>query len=182
MVVILLAGMPGAGKEEFLKIAKEKEYKVVRMGDVVRKQAEMADISKEDISIGEFANRERKEHHDGIWADRTLSRVSYKDTVIDGIRSADEVNIFRSELEKDAPIVAIHSSPKTRFERLKDRRREDAPHTRKEFHKRDSRELDWGLGRIIARADRMIVNEGTLTEFQNKTEKVLEKIEANNQS
>ena len=176
MVVILLAGMPGAGKEEFLKIAKEKEYDVVGMGDVVREQAELAEISKKDISIGEFATRERNEHHYGIWADRTLSRISEKKTVIDGIRSTEEVNIFRSELEKDAPIVAIHASPKTRFDRLRDREREDAPQTRKEFHERDLRELDWGLGKIIARADWMIVNEGTLPKFYKKSEDVLDAI------
>ncbi len=176
MVVILLAGMPGAGKEEFLKIAKKKDYDIVRMGDVVREQAEMADLSDEEISIGEFANKEREEHHDGIWADRTLSKVSEKKTVIDGIRSVEEVNIFRSEIEKDAPIVAIHSSPKTRFHRLKERGREDAPQTRKEFHERDLRELDWGLGKVIARADRMIVNEGALSEFNKKAEDVLEGI------
>ncbi|MFW5953105.1 MAG: AAA family ATPase [Candidatus Natronoplasma sp.] len=173
MAVILLAGMPGAGKEEFLKIAKKKGYDIVRMGDVVRDQAEMVDLSNEEISIGEFANRERKENHDGIWADRTLSRISEKETVIDGIRSVEEVNIFRSELEKDAPIVAIHSSPNTRYERLQERGREDAPNIQKEFHERDKRELDWGLGRIIARADRMIVNEGTLSEFQKNAEDLL---------
>jgi len=176
MVVILLAGMPGAGKEEFLKIAKKKGYDIVRMGDVVREQAKMVDLSDEEISIGEFANRERKEHHNGIWADRTLSKISGEETVIDGIRSAEEVNIFRSELEKDAPIVAIHSSPNTRFERLRKRGREDAPRTLEEFHERDKRELDWGLGRIIARADRMLVNEGTLSEFQKNTEGVLDSV------
>ncbi len=137
MVVVLLAGMPGAGKEEFLKIAQKKGYEIVRMGDVVREQAKIADLFKEDISIGEFANRERKDHHDGIWADRTLSKVSGEETIIDGIRSSEEVNIFRSELEKDAPIIAVHSSPKTRFERLKERGREDAPQTRAEFQERD---------------------------------------------
>ncbi len=176
MVVVLLAGMPGAGKEEFLKIAQKKGYEIVRMGDVVREQAKIADLFKEDISIGEFANRERKDHHDGIWADRTLSKVSGEETIIDGIRSSEEVNIFRSELEKDAPIIAVHSSPKTRFERLKERGREDAPQTRAEFQERDMRELDWGLGKVIARADRMIVNEGTLSDFQKKAEKVLDSL------
>ncbi|MEF8831887.1 MAG: AAA family ATPase [Candidatus Thermoplasmatota archaeon] len=179
MVVILLAGMPGAGKEEFLKIAKKKGFDIVRMGDIVREQAEMADLSKQEISIGEFANKEREEHHEGIWADRTLSKVSGEETVIDGIRSAEEVNIFKSELEKNAPIVAIHSSPKTRFERLKERGREDAPQTRTEFHERDRRELDWGMGNVIARADQMIVNEGTLSDFQKKAAEVLDDIKSN---
>ncbi|MFP4001327.1 MAG: AAA family ATPase [Thermoplasmata archaeon] len=177
MVFILLTGMPGAGKEEFINITKKKEYDIIRMGDVVREQARIADLDSEKESIGGFANREREEHHEGIWADRTLSKVQEEKTLIDGLRSPEELNIFRSELEKDAPIVAIHSSPDTRYKRLKERAREDAPNNRKEFNERDNRELDWGLGRIIAKADHMIVNEGTLSEYQEKSKEVLEKIE-----
>ncbi len=172
MELILLTGMPGAGKEEFLKIAKDRGYEIIRMGDVVRKQAEMVELD-EEMNIGEFADKERKEHHEGIWADRTMSRIQSEKTIIDGLRSPEELSIFRSELEKDAPVVAIHSSPKTRFKRLKDRGREDAPQKRNEFHERDKRELEWGLGKIIARADHMIVNEGTLSEFHEKTREFL---------
>lgn len=177
MVVILLTGMPGAGKEEFLNIAKGKGYEIVRMGDVVREQSKIADLDLEKESIGEFADREREEHHEGIWADRTLSKIDTEKTIIDGLRSADELKIFRSELEKDAPVVAIHSSPDTRFERLRERGREDAPQNREEFRERDKRELEWGLGSIIARADHMIVNEGGLSEFQKKCEEFLDTID-----
>nr|AGF93006.1 dephospho-CoA kinase [uncultured organism] len=176
MTVILITGMPGSGKEEFLKVAEEEGYDLVRMGDVVREKAEMENISEKDISVGEFADKERKEKHEGIWADRTLAKVHEKNTVIDGIRSLTEVNIFKSELEKDARIVAIHSSPDTRFERLKERDRHDAPKTRSQFRERDERELGWGLGDVIARADEMIVNEGSLSQMQDKSKELLKKL------
>lgn len=174
-MLILLAGMPGAGKEEFLKIARKEEYDIVRMGDVVRRRAEKKGISEKDI--GTFANREREEHHGGIWADRTLSVLKEDRTVIDGIRSQSEVSIFKSELDREANIVAIHASPETRFERLKERGREDLPQTWEEFRDRDKRELDWGLGKVIARADHMIVNEGSLKEMHEKSRELLEKLE-----
>ncbi len=175
MTVILLVGMPGAGKEEFLRIARKEGYEIVRMGDVVRETAEENDIRAENI--GDFAANERERHHKGIWADRTLAHVKEDRTVIDGIRSQTEVTVFKSDLDEEAKIVAIHASPKTRFERLKDRDREDAPKNREEFRERDDRELDWGMGRVIARADHMIVNEAPLGEFHQRCNKAISAIE-----
>ena len=175
MTTILLTGMPGSGKEEFLNVAREEGYDIVRMGDIVRDLAEKKGISFEDQSIGSFANDERQKHHEGIWADRTISNITHDNTVIDGVRSTVEVSIFRSELG-DLKVVAIHAPPKSRFERLKERGREDAPQTWEEFNDRDYRELDWGLGRVIARADHMIINDGSLKEFYSKARELLDRL------
>ena len=176
MTTILLTGMPGAGKEEFLNVAKNEGYDIIRMGDVVREHADKKGISFEDQSLGSFAHDEREKHHEGIWADRTLCNITENKTIIDGIRSTTEVSIFKSELG-DLNIVAIHASPKTRFERLKERGREDAPQTWSEFNDRDNRELDWGLGRVIARADYMIINESSLEDFYSKVRDLLKQLD-----
>ena len=176
MTTILLTGMPGAGKEEFLKIAREEGYDIIRMGDVVREHAEQKGISFEDKSLGSFAHEERMRHHEGIWADRTLCKITEDKTIIDGVRSTTEVNIFKSELG-DLNMVAIHASPETRFQRLKERGREDAPESWSEFNDRDKRELDWGLGRVIARSDYMIINEDSLKDFYSRTREMLTQIE-----
>ncbi len=177
MTIILLAGMPGAGKEEFLRVARKEGFEIVRMGDVVRSKAEnRSERRKKEESVGEFANQERKEHHEGIWADRTLSHVTEEKTVIDGIRSQVEVSIFKSELDRKAKTVAVHTSPKTRYERLKKRSREDAPQSWSEFNDRDDRELKWGLGRVIAKADHMIVNEDSLNEYHESVREALDEL------
>lgn len=176
MTTILLAGMPGAGKEEFLNVARKEEYEIIRMGDVVREHAEQKGISFEDLSLGSFAHKERENHHEGIWADRTLCNITEDKTIVDGVRSREEVSIFKSDLG-DLHIVAIHASPNTRFERLKERGREDAPQTWSEFNDRDNRELDWGLGRVIARADHMIINESSLKDFYGKVRELLKRLD-----
>ncbi len=176
MTTVLLTGMPGAGKEEFLKIAMEEGYDIIRMGDIVREHAEKKGISFEDNSLGSFANEEREKHHEGIWADRTLCEITEDKTIIDGVRSTTEVSIFKSELG-DLNIIGIHASPETRFERLKERGREDAPESWSEFNDRDNRELNWGLGRVIARSNHMIINEGSLKDFYTRVRELLNQLE-----
>lgn len=173
MTYILLTGMPGSGKEEFLNVARKKGYDIVRMGDVVRELSKKNDIPMTDSGVGTFAHNERERHHYGIWADRTLSRVEEENTIIDGVRNLEEVEIFKAELGEEMQIVAVHVSPETRFQRLQKRNREDAPQTWEEFKERDERELDWGLGRLIAKADVMMINEGTLSEFHDEVEEFL---------
>jgi dephospho-CoA kinase len=56
------------------------------------------------------------------------------------------------------------------------RDRTDAPENQEQFSERDRRELGWGLGSLIALADRMIVNEGTLGEFKEKVEELLREL------
>ncbi|MFW5898496.1 MAG: AAA family ATPase [Candidatus Saliniplasma sp.] len=177
MVLILLTGMPGSGKEEFLQVAKKFDYDIVRMGDVVREIAKEENVLLNDSGVGSFAHSERERFHYGIWAERTIQKISSTDTIIDGVRSYEEVEIFKAELQEDMQIVAVHASPDTRYQRLKDRGREDSPGTWEEFKERDDRELDWGLGKVIASADKMLINEGTLSEFRVQIEEYLDGLE-----
>ncbi len=172
--VLVVTGMPGAGKEEFVKVAQRKGYAVIRMGDVVRKEAERQGAVMDDKGIGGFASSERRVHGPEIWARRCLDILGPGPTVIDGSRSLMEMRAFRSALGEDTRLVAVHSSPASRFERLRRRNRSDAPRNIQEFEDRDERELGWGLGSLIAMADIMLVNEGTLEQFHALVEKELE--------
>jgi dephospho-CoA kinase len=95
--------------------------------------------------------------------------------VIDGSRSLSELEAFRGSLGRGVRLVAIHTSPDERFRRLRLRERSDAPRDREEFDCRDQRELGWGLGSLIAMADTMLVNEGTLDTFRDSAQRELER-------
>jgi len=162
----VIAGMPGAGKEEFVHVALSQDYDVVRMGDVVRAEAAKQGIRKDDQGVGGFANSERQIHGYEVWAKRCVPFVQTDKTIIDGSRGIEELMVFRQAFGEDALLVAIHSSPRSRYPRLMARNRADAPRSWEEFQDRDRRELGWGLGSLIAVADFMLVNEGTLEEFR----------------
>jgi len=175
MTILVITGMPGAGKEEFVSVAMSRGYDVVRMGDVVRAEAKAQRIEGSDKGVGGFANDERKKHGYDIWAKRAVKHVKGDRTVIDGSRGLMELDIFKGELG-DVLLIAVHSSPKARFPRLQSRGRADAPKTWEEFKARDERELSWGLGSMISMADVMLVNEGTLEEFKSECGSILEKL------
>jgi dephospho-CoA kinase len=175
MKLIVVAGMPGAGKEEFLNVARDMGIPFLRMGDLVRELYPKRGDEDRDLTLGQFANIERERHGYNIWAKRALERMSGNIYLIDGCRSMDEVLAYRS-LSDDVNIVAIHAPPKIRYDRLVKRQRDDAPRNVEEFDARDSRELGWGLADVIALSDHLIVNDGSLEKFREEASAYLRSI------
>ena len=175
MKLIVVAGMPGAGKEEFLNVARDMDIPFLRMGDLVRELYPKRGDEDRDLTLGQFANIERERHGYNIWAKRALERMSGNIYLIDGCRSMDEVLAYRS-LSDDVNIVAIHAPPKIRYDRLVKRQRDDAPRNVEEFDARDSREMGWGLADVIALSDHLIVNDGSLEKFREEASAYLRSI------
>ena len=170
MRILLIAGMPGAGKEELLGVARSMGVPFLRMGDIVR---EYHASSGTDLSVGAFANAQREELGKDIWAKRALERMDGEVFLVDGCRSMDEVRSYRG-LSEDVLIVGIFAPPEARYDRLVRRGRDDAPRNIEEFEARDSREMGWGLSDVLALADIMIVNDSDLESFKVRAALTLE--------
>jgi dephospho-CoA kinase len=166
MNVLLLTGMPGSGKSEAVKVAEEMGIPVHHMGSLVREMVKAKGFDADRANMQAVADGERKKFGADIWARRTARLITGAAiVVIDGTRSLDEVAFFRRELGEMLSVVCVHASPRTRWERINRRGREDDPPTFGELQERDRNELRWGLGEVIATADLMLVNEegkGTL--------------------
>ncbi|MGA1873970.1 MAG: AAA family ATPase [Thermoplasmatota archaeon] len=180
MRIIAVCGMPGCGKGEFTGIVKDLGFPVYSMGDVVRFHFRNEFPGRDPIETGIFADMERKKHGSDIWAKRLVqlvdSRLGPGDEIvlIDGLRSRHEKELFRDHWGPDFRVLALHSSPETRFRRLSERGRGDDSPDRKVFDQRDKRELGWGLGDVIAQADRVLVNEGTLEELRSAARSLID--------
>ena len=188
MKVIGVTGLPGSGKSVVSRVAKQLGVHVVRMGDVIRDEAKI-----QGKTTGEVAVELRKEFGEFVIADRCVDKIinynkqpqnsnQKKNAVklvkptlfmIEGIRSEYEVEIFKRKF-KDFKIIAVHSTPQTRFKRLKKRMRPDDSREESEFKLRDKRELDFGIGNVISTADYMVVNEGPLKKIKGIVRSILE--------
>jgi len=175
MNLIIIAGMPGAGKEELLSVAKGMNIPFIRMGDIVREYHSNRPSEDANLSVGQFAGIERNRRGSNIWAKRALDRMYGNIFLVDGCRSMEEILAYR-ELSNAVNIIGIHSSPKTRYTRLVKRARDDAPANIDEFNARDNREISWGLAEVIALSDLLIVNEGTLQDFYSDAANVIRKV------
>lgn len=172
MKILLIAGMPGAGKEELLDVARSLGIPFLRMGDIVREFYEISGAAEKGLTVGQVANSEREMHGKDIWAQRAIERMSGNIFLVDGCRSMDEVESYR-KMSDDVHIISVHASPSDRYERLIKRAREDAPHNIEEFDARDKREMGWGLGNLIALSDIMVLNDSDLDSFHEKVRHIL---------
>ena len=176
MVIVIVVGMPGSGKDVLLQSAIALGFGHISMGDVVRNFAAKLGLDSSDQSIGSFASFERQKHGAAIWAKRTLENMPDGNVIIDGSRSLDEINQFRKRLGNDLNVIAIHAPQETRFKRLQLRRRNDDPESLEDFIRRDKREMTWGIGKAIECADIAIDNDGGLEEFRMRCLVALESI------
>ncbi len=190
--VVGVTGMPGSGKSEAMSVATKNGFPVVRMGDLIWEEVEAQGLPRDAENVGKVADAMRKEHGDDVWALRTAERVKAVAppkpdgndhhrapshlVLIDGIRSNDEVETLRTALGDDFILVAIHTDPDERHDRLTRRARDDDPADLEAHHARDQRELGWGLARTIAMADEMLVNDGDLETFHLSVEGLLDRI------
>ncbi|MEM1514918.1 MAG: AAA family ATPase [Thermoproteota archaeon] len=177
-MVIGIAGMPGAGKDVIKEIIHKYGFPVIVMGDEVRAEAALRNLEPTPKNLGRLMLQLRAEEGMDAVARRCMRKIENLDAdviVINGLRSPQEVEFFRREFPY-FKVVAVHSSPKTRFERLLKRGRCDDPKDWETFSARDKRELNVGIGEVIAMADYIIVNEGTIEELEGEVKKVIERL------
>jgi len=175
MRVFAFTGMPGAGKSVAVEVAKKQNIPVLRMGDFIWEEVRRRGLPIDSGSVAEVAMQMRTDFGPGVWAEKTVDRLKSLHTnvgVIDGVRSEAELEVFRHRLGDDFTLIAVHASRPTRFQRLLSRGRDDDIKDEGQFIARDERELGWGLGRVIALADVMLVNEDSMPDLGEQVERV----------
>ncbi|MEM0139749.1 MAG: AAA family ATPase [Ferroplasma sp.] len=174
--MIIITGMPGSGKDEFVRVAVAMGFRDAHMGNTVKKYAIKDGVSMTDNAIGAYATEARKTYGMDIWARRTAADIKFPGcTIVDGLRNEEELNYFKKTF-KCIIVIAVFANETDRLDRIIKRDREDDANNYDDIQRRDNRELSWGIGRVISLADYMIVNDSSLDVYRKNAKLLLEDI------
>jgi dephospho-CoA kinase len=177
MRVIGTVGLAGSGKGEFASVAADLDVPVVTMGDVIRAACRDRGLDPAEHH-GEVAQALREENGPAAIAEASLPHIEdaleESDTVlVDGIRSDVEVDVFEERFGEAFTLVSVEAPFELREDRIVDRGRDAVGDGGEDLQARDERELGFGLGEAMDRADVTIENTGTLEAFQAQVREVL---------
>ncbi|MFQ6084988.1 MAG: AAA family ATPase [Candidatus Bathyarchaeia archaeon] len=178
-VILAITGMPGAGKTTVAnEVSKVLRCPIIRMGDVIREEAERQRLKLTDENLGKIMLGLRRRFGPEVVAKRCLNWLAEIDepiVVVDGIRSYDEVKEFERSSRR-VVLLSVFAPSRVRFERLYGRERTDDPQTKRSFRVREQRELSVGVGSAMAMADYTVLNDGDLADTLRSTRRIVESI------
>ena len=178
-LVIGLTGMPGAGKSVVVKALQDAGYSVVAMGDVIREETAKKGLPPTPQNIGKVMLELRALGGENVVAEHCIPKIEEKESsivLVDGIRSYAEVEVFQKNFARFT-LVAVHASPQLRFNRLSVRGRSDDPKSWELFRERDARELNVGIGKAIALAEYIIINDDSIEVLSDRAKQILRQVE-----
>ena len=107
MNIVAITGMPGSGKDTVRKVLEDRGFSTVTMRHVVQEKLEEQGTPVDNRNLRELATKLREEGGPAVIAELCVPRVRKvmesgpSGVVIDGIRSYDEVEKFKSEFGED---------------------------------------------------------------------------------
>ena len=173
--LIGLTGPNGAGKGEAAQVLKAWGYEYFSLSDVIRdKLREEGKTASRDNMI-EKGNGLRRQFGPDILARLIMDKVQ-RQAVIDSIRNVSEVEYLRGR--GGFVLIAVDAPAKTRFERVRARGRDESAQTLEQFVRKEAEEKgeDAGaqqLDKVMALADIIVANDGSLEDLRRKLEEVL---------
>ena len=190
-MIIAVTGPISSGKGKVAEFFRDKGFVHHSFSAEIRQMAKERgiDINRENLSkLGHDLRKESPGK--SILGQRLLNKIEKevvegkKRFVLEGLRDADEVNIFRKhELEKPEMrfiLIGVDAPQEVRFERMKSRGRHGEPETFEEFKKIDDKEWKGGqgqeVGKLMKMADYIVQNDGTLKELKEKVEEIAKEI------
>ncbi len=179
MKVVSIVGMTGAGKSEVSRVFEESGFTRIRFGDLTDEGMKKRGLKPSEENERLVRELLRKERGMAAYAELNLPRIKEalksSDVVIDGLYSWEEYTYLKERYGEDLYLVAVWSSPRTRYARLS--KRSSRRLNSEEAISRDRAELEnINKGGPIAVADFTIINESSLEELQGEAKKVISKL------
>jgi len=179
-IVLAVVGLAGAGKTEATAyLLKKTLWPKVYFGQVVLDEVQKRGLPLDEAN--EKSVREEFRSRDGMAAMAVANLPAVKkafaasSVIIESLYSWEEYLVIKNEFGEAFKVLAIFSPFKTRAARMANR--PNRPLTKEQLQSRDYSQIE-NLHQAgpIARADWMIVNEGSKEELFGKIDEVLTKI------
>jgi dephospho-CoA kinase len=187
--VVALVGMCGAGKTEVAEEFKKRDYGYVRLGQVTLDEVKRRGLEPGEKNERPIREQFRKEHGMAAFAVLNFPKIDEllknQNVIVDGLYSWDEYKAFKEKYGCQFCVIAAYASPATRYARLSDRASkhgDDPKMIFRSFGSDEARARDYAeienldKGGPIAMADYTIVNEGTIDELRQATQKIISQI------
>lgn len=179
MKVVSIVGMAGSGKSEVARVFEENGFFRIRFGDITDKEVEKQGLELNEENERQVREQLRQKLGMAAYAKLNLpiidSALKNSDVVIDGLYSWEEYVFLKEYYGTDFYVVAVWSSPGTRYKRLTGRSKRGL--TKEEATSRDNAEIEnINKGGPIAMADYMIINESSLNNVREESKKIINRI------
>jgi len=179
-IILAIVGLVGAGKTEITEyVMKKTGWPKVYFGD-----ATFDEMKKEGLEINEVNERKTREgirakFGMGGYAILNIPRVKgfFKNSsvVVESLYSWEEYLEMKKEFGDVFKVLAVFASPDIRAERMANR--SYRPLTKEEFFSRDYAQIENShQAGPVARADFMVLNEGTLEELHKQIDEIISKL------
>jgi len=159
--LLLITGMPGAGKSTVAEGTRHLGFDVIIMGDRIREETASRGLSISDMNCGRVMEEIREELGSSVIAKLSIPKIlaSEKTLIaVDGVRSIAEVEEFKRSFPITR-LLAVSASPKRRYDFIRSRSRGDTPSDEAAFKSRDERELRVGVGEVMSIAEEILLND-----------------------
>jgi len=179
MKLVSIVGMTGAGKSEVSRVFEENGFIRIRFGDVTDEEMRKRGLEPSEENERYVRELLRQEHGLAAYAKLNLPRIEKalknSDVVIDGLYSWEEYTYLKARYGEELYLVAVWSSPRTRYGRLTSRSSRRL--TLEEAMSRDKAEIEnIAKGGPIAMADFTIINESSLENLRREAERIVSKL------
>jgi len=179
-MIIGITGYLASGKGEAAEYLASKHGFVKRgYGDMIR-----AELTEMGVPLGRdaeynHANKMREEHGFGYWSKKIVESIKPgENVVIEGVRNPGELPELKAA--GNFKLIAVEAPVEVRFDRVIKRQKIGDPTTFEDMKAKSEREAeneDPNKQRIqpcIDQADYVVVNDGSLEEFHQKLDKIVE--------
>ncbi len=182
-MILGLVGKNGAGKGEAAEFLKSIGYTYYSLSDMIREELKNRGMDVTRDNLIEIGTELRRHHGPSVLAERVLEKLDPdKNYVIDSIRNPYEAKALQKR--SNFRLIKVTANEQVRFERVRDRSRENDAQTLEEFRRHESAEMtrdDPAKQQLSATeelADAAVENNGSLEELHQAVRSCLQRLAA----